>query len=217
VTLTAGKPGGIAGVNLTDGTVLWNAPFGGDSITPIIDGQIVLCSGPNAGTAAFKVEKQDGKFTAKQLWQQKKVSATKYNTPVLKDGVLNGGLLFGISGGRNIFCLDAKTGNPLWTDNTPRGDCGHILNAGSVLFALTNDCELVVFEPNPKGSKDLATYEVADRPGKGGAKGGKGAGPGGKGGGGGFGGVSGPWSCPIISGNRIFVKDQTQLTLWTIN
>ena len=41
-------------------------------------------------------------------------AADKYHTPVYKDG-----MIFGVaSAGRTFFCVDAKTGDKLWSDDT---------------------------------------------------------------------------------------------------
>jgi outer membrane protein assembly factor BamB len=194
---------GLVGIGAADGKLLWKAPFSAqyNSGTPIVDGQTVICSGPadmraggKGGTVAFKIEKNGDEFKATEAWSQPKSPASIYNTPVLKDG-----LLFGLSpagGGRgmgasptNLFCIKANTGDVLWTDTAKRGDCGAILDAGSVLLALTSDNELVVFKPSDKQFTEVAKYKVADSP---------------------------VWSYPIISGNRVFVKDKDSLTLWTI-
>jgi outer membrane protein assembly factor BamB len=107
-------------------------------------------------------------------------------------------MLYGLSasgggGGRmgmgNVYCMDAKSGKVLWTDKTPRGDCGAILDAGSVLIGLTNRQELFVFKPSDKEYTEVAKYKVAD---------------------------SATWAPFIVAGNRVFVKDQDSLTLWTI-
>ena len=49
--------------------------------------------------------------------------------------------------------------------------------------------ELVVFEPNAKEFKSLARYQVAD---------------------------SGTYAYPVVAGNRVFIKDQNSVTLWSI-
>jgi hypothetical protein len=85
--------------------------------------------------------------------------------------------------------MDAEKGDVLWTDKTRRGECGEVLDAGPVLLALTSDMNLVAFQPSGKGFMEVAHYQVAD---------------------------SATWAAPIISGNRVFVKDQNSLTLWTI-
>jgi outer membrane protein assembly factor BamB len=187
-----------------DGKLLWNAAYGSNysSGTPVIDGQFVICSGPPArmggggkgGTVAFKVEKKDDAFAAKEEWKESKSAAT-YNTPVLKDGALYG--IEAAGGGRDqkfhFFCMDAKSGKELWTDKADRGECGAVLDAGAILIALTSDGYLVVFKPNKKEYEEVAKYKVSDKTGK-----------------------DGVWAYPIIAGNRVYVKDNDSLTLWTI-
>jgi outer membrane protein assembly factor BamB len=66
---------------------------------------------------------------------------------------------------------------------------GSIVDAGSVLFALTPSAQLIVFEPNDKEFKQLASYKVA---------------------------AGQTHAYPIASGNRIFIKDKDSVTLWTV-
>jgi outer membrane protein assembly factor BamB len=177
VTLTEKS---LVGLGAADGKLLWQLPFSSgryNMSTPIVDGQTVICAG-----RAFKIEKEGEGFAARELWKGQ--SPNQYNTPVLKDG-----LLYGLSGRRNFFCVNAQTGDVLWTDATQRGECGAVLDAGSVLLALTSDSELVAFKPSNKEYAELARYKVADTP---------------------------TWAYPIIAGNRVFVKDRDALTLWTI-
>src|SRR5439155_14113915 len=144
--------------------LLWQAPFPGsyNSGTPVVDGQMVICSGPagrmggKGGTTAFQIEKKGDGFAAKEIWTQAKSPAGIYNTPVLKDG-----LLFGLSSANgmesptNFYCMDAKTGEVLWSDSTKRGPCGTVLDAGSVLLALTSDSELFAIKPGNKEYTEL--------------------------------------------------------------
>ena len=69
------------------------------------------------------------------------------------------------------------------------GGYGSIVDAGSVLLALTPAGQLVVFEPNDKALKQVANYKVAG---------------------------SQTHAYPIASGNRLFIKDKDSLTLWTV-
>jgi outer membrane protein assembly factor BamB len=197
----------LVGIGVADGKLLWRAPFAAqyNSGTPVVDGSTVICSGPpdrrsggEGGTEAFRVEKQGDGFAAKEVWH-KSQAASIYNTPVVKDGLIygltsaggggGGGRMMGGRGPTNIFCLSAKTGDVLWTDPTKRGECGAILDAGSVLLALTSDSDLIVFKPSEKEYAEVAKYKVADTP---------------------------TWAGPIVSGNRVFVKDRDAVTLWTI-
>jgi hypothetical protein len=125
-----------------------------------------------------------------------------FDTPVLKNG-----LLFGLSAANDFFCIDAKDGKTAWTapsapataGDAPgggggrggrgRGGYGSIVDAGSVLLALTPSSELIAFEPSPKAYNELARIKIAETP---------------------------THAYPVASGNRLFIKDQDAVTLWTV-
>jgi outer membrane protein assembly factor BamB len=176
----------IVGIGVADGKLLWQTPFAVryNAATPVVDGPTVIYSGSGGGTRAVKIEKQGDGLAAKELWSTKE-TAVQYDTPVLKNG-----LLFGLSDRDSLFCMDAQTGKTAWTAPIKGGrGYGSIVDAGSVLLALTPASQLVVFEPSSKAFKQIASYKVAD---------------------------SQTYAYPIVAGNRVFVKDRDNLTLWTI-
>lgn len=186
----------LVGIDFADGKLLWKvalpAGYQSNYSTPMVDGSIVYYSvagggkkGGTGGMSATKIEKKGTEFLATEVWRNG-FSADKYHSPVLKDG-----LIFGVTAmGKNFYCLDAKTGNQLWKDGTARGDCGSILNAGTVMLALTSDKDLIAFRPDAKSYMEVTKYRVSDSP---------------------------TWCVPIVAGNRIYVKDKGgSLTLWTM-
>jgi hypothetical protein len=64
-----------------------------------------------------------------------------------------------------------------------------IVRAGAIVFALEDDAELMVGRVSASDVQELKRYKVAD---------------------------AATWAAPVISGNRVFVKDVSSLTLWTI-
>jgi hypothetical protein len=70
------------------------------------------------------------------------------------------------------------------------GGFGSIVDAGSVLLALTPASQLIVFQPDEKAYTELARIKVADSP---------------------------THAYPVVSGNRIFAKDKDSVTLWTVD
>jgi outer membrane protein assembly factor BamB len=208
---------GIVAINAADGKHVWEMFFeGGGSrykaATPIITGDTLIYSdGP---ARAIKLAKEGEKFVSTKLWSNED-SRVEYNTPVLK-----GDLLFGLSGRSELFCVNTKDGKTLWKSSIagPRpapapdggggnkgkgkgkgfgggggfgGSAGYgsIVDAGSVLIALTPSAQLVVYEPSDKEFKQLASYKVADKQ---------------------------THAYPIVTDNRIFVKDSDSVTLWTV-
>ena len=179
----------MVAIGAADGKLLWQTPFapqgrGYNAATPIVDGQTLIYAGQGRGAKAVKIEKQGDGFAAKELWSNPD-NAVQFNTPVLKNG-----LLFGLSQRGNFFCINAQSGQTAWTDATGgRGAYGSIVDAGSVLLALTPKSQLIVIQPSEKEYTELASIKVADKQ---------------------------VYGYPVVAGNRLFVKDQDSVTLWTI-
>ena len=265
----------LVAINAADGQLVWesaSAPPGGGgggpgggpgggggggrgggrdykAATPIVDGQIIITAG--RGVKAVKIEKEGGAFVGKELWSNADKSV-QFNSPTVKNG-----LLFGLAGNNELFCLNTKDGKIAWSapfpgstppaggppraaferlnfnpafagqvaqapatpPDRPRppdgpggpgrpggpggpggfggggrggmgggGGYGTIVDAGSVVFALTPGGQLIAFEPSDKEFKQLASYKVGPQ----------------------------THAYPVVSGNRIFIKDKDSLTLWTV-
>jgi outer membrane protein assembly factor BamB len=190
----------LAGVSL-EGQKLWDVKlptrdYTSSYSTPLIDGPIVIYDvtmGRNPGpskdsyTAAYKIEKTDDGLKAKELWKNNELYTDKYQSPTLVDGRY----IFAINFNRQLFCMDAQSGKELWLDKTKRGECGAVLNCGSVLMALTSDRNLIAFKSSPKEFIELAKYKVGEAE---------------------------TWATPIVAGKRIYVRDkQGSLTLYTLD
>jgi outer membrane protein assembly factor BamB len=88
------------------------------------------------------------------------------------------------------FGVDAATGKTLWLSDPRQAGNAALSTAGDLIFSLEDDGELVVIRNSPTAFEPLRRYKVADTQ---------------------------TWTQPAISGNRIFVKDVSSLTLWTLN
>jgi outer membrane protein assembly factor BamB len=176
----------LVGISVADGALLWQVPFAPQGMayntaTPIVDGQTVIYSGQGRGTKAAKIEKQGDAFAARELWANKD-AATQFSSPVLKDG-----MVYAISDKGNLFCLDAATGQSVWTDTAKRGNYGPMLDAGSAVLALTEKGELIAIKPGQKQYTALGTIKVAD---------------------------TNTYAYPVMAGQSAYIKDQDSLTLW---
>jgi len=196
----------IVAIGAVDGKQLWKTPYtvqrmGYNASTPIVDGQTLIYGGSARGTKAVKFEKTGGGIAANELWSNTD-NSVQFNSPVLKDG-----LIFGLSGTNKLFCIRAESGKTEWSSGiggdaaaTPgggggrgrgmgRSGYGSIVDAGPVLVALTPGGSIIVFEPNEKGFKEIATYKVAN---------------------------GDTYAYPVLSGKRVIVKDKDSVTLWTV-
>jgi outer membrane protein assembly factor BamB len=110
----------------------------------------------------------------------------------LSNSVLVGDVLFGLSSRNSgqYFGIDARTGKTLWTSAARQAGNAAIVRAGDVVLSLQDDGQLVVFRGSSTAFELVRRYTVAE---------------------------SETWAQPTVSGNRIFVKDVSNLTLWTLN
>ena len=185
IALTQAK---LVGLDVSTGAPLWERPFVSsnftNSATPILAGDTVIVSngGPVAG---ITIARRDGKWVTEEAW-------TNADQPYrLSNPVLVGQTLFGLStrNSGQYFALDVKTGKTLWTSEPRQAGQAAVVKAGTLLFSLEDDGELVVTRASQTAFEPLRRYKVAD---------------------------SETWTQPTISGNRVFVKDVSRLTLWTI-
>jgi hypothetical protein len=110
----------------------------------------------------------------------------------LSDAVLAGDTLFGIStrNSGQYFAVDVKSGKTLWTSEGRQAAHAAIARSGDLLFSMEEDGELVVARNSRTGFETVHRYKVSD---------------------------VATWAQPSYSGNRVFVKDVSNLTLWTLN
>jgi outer membrane protein assembly factor BamB len=179
----------IAGFSAATGEQLWRIPFETEYVqnivTPVAYKQTLIFSGLDKGTMAVRVIKRAGKFETEQVWQNPDVSMYM-NSPVV-----NGDFLFGLSHKRKgqFFCIDARTGQTLWTSDGRDGNNAAIVAAGQFLFLLTDGADLIVARSDAKQFEVLKKYSVADSP---------------------------TWAHPVIVGKRILIKDASTLSLLRI-
>jgi outer membrane protein assembly factor BamB len=110
----------------------------------------------------------------------------------MSTGVVIGDSLFGFSARNSgqFFALDANTGQTLWLSEPRQAENAAIVRAGDIWFALENDAELNVIRANPKQFEVLKKYTVANGE---------------------------TWAQPVLSGQRVFIKDLSAVSLWTLN
>lgn len=178
----------LVGIGLSDGALLWEfaTPVGTGRVqiaaSPVADQQKIYFTGLNNGFNAIEIRKQGTGFIVNKLWSNPDFS-TAYNTPLLKDG-----FLYGLSNKSRLFCLNAGNGQTAWADETPHQTFGSIVDAGSVLIAVSSISDLVAFKPDGKAFSQLASVKVSD---------------------------NSVYAYPILSGNKIFIKDNESLVLYT--
>ena len=109
----------------------------------------------------------------------------------MTNGVVADGVLLGLShlNSGQYFGLDLETGEILWKGAPRQAENAAMIRAGDTVISLEDDAELLIVKPNRSSFDVLERYEVAS---------------------------SSTWTQPTLSGDRLYVKDLTSLTLWTL-
>lgn len=179
----------IVGVDVASGKLLWKIPFttsyDQNIVTPVLFRDTLIFSGIDKGVFAVRLKHAGDSWSPQIAWQTKEVSMYM-NSPVL-----SGDLLFGFSHLKKgqIFCLDARTGQVLWTGPPRGGDNAAMLASATTLYALTPDAELLIARPTAKGLGELRKYEVANSP---------------------------TWAHPVVLGDGVLVKDLKTVARWGV-
>jgi outer membrane protein assembly factor BamB len=191
VTLTQDH---VVGVSSTDGHLLWQRPFPTSNqniVMPILVRDAVI--GDIIVVAGY--QKPTSAFRVVRQDTEWTTEALWQNPDVwqfMTNGVMVGDRLFGLSM-RNrgeYFLLDTKSGTRVWSSTPRQAENAAIVRAGDVVISLEDDGELLVGRVSGAQFQELKRYTVAD---------------------------AATWTAPVVSGNRIFVKDVSTLALWTID
>jgi outer membrane protein assembly factor BamB len=123
-------------------------------------------------------------------WTTENVWHTDEVSVHMSDCVALENVLYGLShlNSGQYFALDLDTGKPLWKSEPRQTEHAAMSRSGSTIFSLEHDGELVVIRHSLTQFDPVARYKVA---------------------------MAETWPQPTLSGDRVYVKDVSSLTLWT--
>ncbi|HKY23017.1 MAG TPA: PQQ-binding-like beta-propeller repeat protein [Vicinamibacterales bacterium] len=180
----------LIGVNAANGQLLWSTPYESRSTTNSITPLVygnTLIVSGQGKPLAAYAISNKGGQWAAEVAWENPQLGMSFS-----NAVLVGDAVFSMSpqNSGQFFWADAKTGKTLWTSDPRQAGNAAITRYGDLLFVLKEDGQLIVARANTARFEPLKTYTVA---------------------------TSATWAPPVISGNRIFVKDAETLALWTLN
>jgi outer membrane protein assembly factor BamB len=180
----------VVGVSARDGQLLWQRPFSTN-----YDQNVIMPIALGNTVIVAGLRKPTAAFRVVRTGRQWATEDLWENPEVwqyMTNGVMVGDTLFGLSH-RNrgeYFLLDTTSGKTIWTGMPRQADNAAIVRAGELVLSLEDDAELMVGRVVGSRLQELTRYTVAD---------------------------AATWAAPVISGNRIFVKDTSTLALWTVD
>jgi len=155
-----------------------------NAAVPVVVGDDVFVSS-SYGTGASLWKIQGDKAT--QVWSGDASISSHYSTPVYKDGYL-----YGFHGrqeeGQELRCIEWKTGKVKWSVGNLRA--GTVTLAGTHLFVLKENGELLIAPADPKGFKPVKKLKVADATVR---------------------------AYPALAGGRLYVRTDSTLSAWRID
>jgi outer membrane protein assembly factor BamB len=187
VTLTQDN---LVGVSAATGELLWRRPY---TVRATRNAVTPIIHGQTIIVSGLGMPVTGFRVASRDgKWSFEDVWANDEVTMDMSTGVLIGAAVYGFSprNSGQFFAIDANTGQTLWLSEPRQGDNAAIVRAGDLWFALETDAELVVARANPKQFEIVKRYNVAD---------------------------SATWAQPVLSGQRVFVKDVSNISLWTLN
>ena len=179
----------LVGVDPQTGSLLWERPFANSSATNSATPIVV---------GDLVMVSNGGPMVALSIakgaggWT---VNPTWENADVpyrLSNALRVGDVVVGFStrNAGQYFAVDPASGATLWMSEGRQGGNAALFRAGDVWFGLEDDGDLVVARPSRTAFDLVRRYRVAE---------------------------SETWTAPVLSGRRLFVKDVSTLSLWTID
>lgn len=180
----------LVSLNAGDGKQLW------EFATPVGTGRVQNAASPVADQNRIYFTGLNNGFNAIEIKKDgnsfvvNKLWSNPDLTTSYNTPLLKDGFLYGLSNQSRLFCINASSGQTAWLDNTALQNFGSVVDAGSVIVVLTSNSNFVVLKPDGQKYSQVALIKLSETP---------------------------IYAHPILSGNRIFIKDNESLTLFTVN
>ena len=180
--------GAVIGASLPDGAVLWEVPWGGGNGGPTpVMAGDIVIVGGSDRGTVAFRPTKRGGTWTTQTVWETKDVSMYLSAPVVIDEALFG---FSTRNSGQFFAIDIRSGKTLWLGPAREATNTAVAKSGRLLFFLKDDAQLIVAAGSRAGFEPAQRYTVAD---------------------------AATWADPVLSGNRLFVKDVSSLTLWTMN
>jgi outer membrane protein assembly factor BamB len=179
---------GLAAVAPKDGKELWQFPFQDalfeSSTTPVLAGDTLIASSITLGSVGLKLTGTK----AEKLWENDALTCY-FSTPVAvgKEHVylVTGTKPPALKTEATLHCIEAATGKKLWTRKNKVGTYhASMLRTGdNKLLLLEEPGNLALFDPDPKGYRELARAKICGE----------------------------TWAHPALAHGRLYVRDKKEV------
>ncbi len=159
----------VVGLDVTDGTLLWAHEIGHGRwpiaiATPVVHGDRLLLGAVDKGSLLLRL-RQDQPAIEKLWWRfgpdEKHTDSLQplIGTPVMDERHIYGASLYGL-----FRCIDAKTGDRVWVDETVtsrlRWGTVHMVRNGDKHWIFNDRGELIICRLSPKGYDEISRTKL---------------------------------------------------------
>jgi len=178
----------VFGIDSQNGRLLWQASREARNVipTPIYhDGLVFISSGYNAGCHCFKITEDSGTFKAEQIYDNGSIANQHGGSILVGDHIY-----VSIDQGGKLTCLDLKTGQVAWQDNSVgKASLGY---ADGHLIVRSENGPVALVEATPAGYKEKGRFEQPDRS------------------------DYNSWPHPVITDGRLYLRDNDVLLCYEL-
>jgi len=180
----------LISLDASNGNQLW------EYATPIGTGRVQISASPVTDQSKIYFTGLNNGVNAIEIKKQGSTySITKvWANPGFSTGyntpIIKDGFLYGFSGqGGKMFCINAANGQTAWESEIAFQSFGSLVDAGTVIVGLSGNSKLLVLKPNGQKFDSVSIIDMEEK---------------------------GIYAQPILSGNKIYIKDQESLVLFTL-
>jgi outer membrane protein assembly factor BamB len=161
----------VVGLNPATGDVLWKYPFKPTRmvisiVTPVVDQERLFVSSFYDGSLLLKLS--EDKPEVKPIWRR--LGQNEHETDslhaILSTPILSGDYIYGVDSYGQLRCLDAKTGDRIWENQTatPKERWGtiHMVRNGERVWMFNERGELIIATLSPEGFKEISRAKLID-------------------------------------------------------
>lgn len=156
----------IVGLDPIDGHLLWEHPFKFEQwpiaiATPVVDGDQLLLSEVHKGTMLLKLGQE--RPTVQELWHRRDDGQPALHA-LMSTPLFIGDHIYGAHENGVLRCLDRKTGEQVWENNTLvptlRWATVHLVKNGERLWLFNDRGELIIAKVSPAGYEELSRAKL---------------------------------------------------------
>jgi outer membrane protein assembly factor BamB len=180
----------LVSFKVADGSLLWEYE------TPVGEGRVQNASSPVIKQNRVYFTGLKNGVNAIEIKKQGNsfVATRLWTNPDFSTGyntpVIKDQYLYGFSGqGGKMFCINAGNGQTAWEGDTVFQSFGSLVDAGTFIVGLSGNSKFVVLKPNVQKFDVVTLISLTEK---------------------------GIYAHPILSGNRIYIKDDESVILFTL-